>query len=121
MTGFIDPLESATPEPDQEATPSAEPDADVLASVRDLVLRAHSELVPELVHGESLVDLLASIEPARQAYADLMDRLGKDAPVTAAVPAGGTAPAPVDLERLPTAEKLRRGLEQRARRSLRSS
>src|SRR5690606_31487105 len=44
----------------------------LLPAVRELVLRAHPEVVPELVQGESVADLLASIAPAAEAYQRLM-------------------------------------------------
>jgi hypothetical protein len=110
MTGFIDPLEShapdsasATPDPDQPAS-------DERDRIRELVLLAHPEVVPELVQGASIGELLASIEPARSAYRTLAERIQAAAPPVASVPAGGSGPAPLDLDRLPAAEKLRRGL-----------
>ncbi len=122
MTGFIDPLESAGDAPvvDSAPVPVASDDPDVLERVRDLVLQAHPEVVPELVGGTSLTDLLASIEPARLAYANLAGRIvAGQSPATGAggtqVPAGGSAPAPLDLDRMPASEKLRRGIVQRAR------
>lgn len=123
MTGFIDPLDSAGDEPvidPASATPAGD-EQEVLDRVRDLVLQAHREVVPELIAGASLTDLLASIEPARQAYANLANRIQAgqapvaDAPAVPPVPAGGTGPAPLDLDRMPASEKLRRGILQRTR------
>ncbi len=127
MTGYIDPLVAAGDEPDLDAASGPVPAGDdpaVLQSVRDLVLQAHREVVPELVAGTSLTELLASIEPARQAYANLADRIQADrAPVadavpTQPVPAGGSGPAPLDLDRMPASEKLRRCILQRTRNTL---
>jgi hypothetical protein len=119
MTGFIDPLDRSGAEPEPE-TPGADAGQDLIASVRDLALRAHPEMVPELVRGDSLTALLASIEPARQAYAELMARIQPEStPPAPAVPAGGSVTAPLDLDRIPTAEKLRRGIEERTRQASR--
>lgn len=124
MTGFIDPLDFAgdDPAPDDAPVPAASgSDADVLQRVRELALQAHREVVPELVGGASLDELLASIEPARQAYANLATRIAADrapemaAAVPLAPPAGGGGPAPLDLDRMPASEKLRRGIAQRVR------
>ncbi len=116
MTNPIDSdnlAESGTPEPAPEHTVAPHIDA-----VRELVLRAHPNVVPELVRGETLDDLLASIEPASAAYTNLATRFERpsvDAPEP--VPAGATLPAPIDIERIPTAEKLRRGIGERLRQS----
>lgn len=124
MTGFIDPLDTAGDEPAIESDSSPDLSTEepaVLERVRDLVLQAHREVVPELVGGASLTELLASIEPAREAYANLADRLqaspapGLEAQAVPVVPAGGTGPAPIDLDRMPASEKLRRGILQRSR------
>ncbi|MBA2775676.1 MAG: hypothetical protein H0U31_02970 [Chloroflexia bacterium] len=125
MTGFIDPLEMNSAEAEEPAESDVDPAGqDTLDRVRELVLRAHPEVAPELVRGESLSELLASVEPAQQAYADLAARLHVDSPVTAAqptiqAPAGGFGPAPMDLDRIPTAEKLRRGIRDRTSQPLR--
>lgn len=123
MTGFIDPLEivDEVPVSAPDPSPPAGDDADVLQLVRELVLQAHREVVPELIVGASLTELLASIEPAREAYANLATRIeaGRlpEPQVTTVpeVPAGGTGPAPLDLDRMPASEKLRRGILQRSR------
>ncbi|MEJ7901012.1 MAG: hypothetical protein WKF63_04150 [Thermomicrobiales bacterium] len=124
MTGFIDPLDSAGDVPAFEADShpeAASDDREMLQRVRDLVLQAHREVVPELVVGASLTELLASIEPAREAYANLAARIDVERPpefpavTVPLVPAGGTGPAPLDLDRMPAAEKLRRGILQRTR------
>ncbi len=124
MTGLPDPLDIAGDLPALEAESRPETtgdDPEVLQRVRDLVLQAHREVVPELVVGASLTELLASIEPARAAYANLATRIEADrlpepqAATVPLVPAGGTGPAPLDLDRMPASEKLRRGILQRTR------
>ncbi len=109
---MISPLEAAEDEqaigeleegPDQ---PPAELDA-----VREMVLRAYPDVVPELVAGDSVAALLASVEPARSAYARLAETwAGSRDAASAPVPAGGGAVIAVDPDRLPAAEKIRRGL-----------
>lgn len=97
-----------TGEPD-DAAGQASPGHD-LETVRELVLRAHPDVVPELVTGETIADLIASVEPARAAYARLADAIGQARPGAAPVPAGGGAPIAIDPDKLPAAEKIRRGL-----------
>lgn len=82
-----------------------------VAAARELVLRAHPDTVPELVRGESVAALMASVEPARAAYQRIAAAVGPAAP---AVPAGDAPPLPVDVEALPATEKIRRGLAGRA-------
>lgn len=89
---------------------SALPDED-LEAVRELVLRAHPDVVPELVCGASVAGLLASVEPARSAYARLAQALADAAPPPVPVPAGGGTPFTIDPEKIPAAEKIRRGLK----------
>jgi hypothetical protein len=112
--------------------------ADELTKVRQLVLRAHPDVVPELVGGNSIDELLASVEPARSAYQQVADRVragesrglegGAGTTVTAEpaaaanatrqttatgspplVPAGGAANV-VNLDDIPPAEKIARAL-----------
>lgn len=88
-----------------------------LASVRELVLRANPDVVPELITGASVTELTASIEPARAAYQRIVEagrREGAGAGNPPVVPAGGATQV-IDPDRLPTAEKLRRGVELRSR------
>jgi hypothetical protein len=92
-------------------------DADV-AAVRELALRAYPETVPELVGGESVAAILSSLEPAAAAYQRIVAGLAPSASSAAAVaaphvPAGGAAAVVVDPERLPSVEKIRRGLTTR--------
>ncbi len=117
MPELISPLElveeiplSPTPEPvvpPEEAGAGAMADLD---AVRELVLRAHRDVVPELVTGDSVAGILASVEPARAAYARLAEGWAGSAPREVPVPAGGGAPLPTDPSLLPASEKIRRGL-----------
>lgn len=94
----------------------ASTDAD-LTAIRELVLRAHPDVVPELITGSTVDGLLASIEPAEAAFRRISESLQTTAPAsspeTPAVPAGGDRPMPVDPDRLPASEKIRRGLAHR--------
>ena len=71
--------------------------ADELALVREVVLQAHPDVVPELVSGSTIAELLASVEPAKAAFERISERVK---PVAApapppAVPAG-SATAVID-------------------------
>lgn len=59
---------------------------ETLTVVRDLIVRNNPDLVPDLVRGETLADLLASVGPAREAYRRIAEAVAAVAPV---VPAGG--------------------------------
>ena len=90
--------------------------ADV-AAVRELALRAYPETVSELVGGESVAAIVSSLEPAAAAYQRIVSGLAPSEPDAAVaapqVPAGGAAAVVVDPERLPSVEKIRRGLATR--------
>ncbi len=96
-----------------ETTANAELDA-----VRLVVLAAYPDSVPELIRGETVPELLASIEPARMAYARVAETVGTTAEpiavVAPVVPAGGGS-AVIDPGALPAAEKVRRGIAGRQR------
>lgn len=82
--------------------------------VREVVLKAHPDVVPELVNGATVAELLASVEPARAAFARIAEALPKPAGGPPVVPAGA-APAAVDLSTLPPQELIRRGIAARRR------
>ena len=95
----------------------AEDDHD-LPAVRALILAAYPDVVPDMVAGTTVAALLASVEGARAAYTAVAARL---APPSGAMPpgapgppptlpGGGGAPLPIDPDRLPASEKIRRGL-----------
>ena len=52
-----------------------------LTKVRELVLKAHPDVVPDLVTGASVDELIASVEPARGAYQRIAEQLGSRAVV----------------------------------------
>jgi hypothetical protein len=105
-----------------------------LAKVRDLVLKAHPDVVPDLVRGRSVDDLIASVEPARSAYQRVAEAVragsgnaanepaGTAAATEAsaaaqppAVPAGGAGNV-IDPASIPPSEKIARALAERKRR-----
>lgn len=80
---------------------SATPRKDIDA-VRELILGLHPSIVPELISGDSVATLIASIAPAQQAYANIVSKMH--------VPAGGNPIISFDGDSLTTDEKIRRGL-----------
>jgi hypothetical protein len=56
------------------AAASQQPAAD-LSKVRELVLKAHPDVVPDLVAGSSVDELIASVEPARSAYQRIAEQV----------------------------------------------
>ena len=110
MPELISPLELMQEMQIEEADPDIPATADI-AAVRELVLRAHPDVVPELISGESVEAILASVESARAAYERLAESWGKTNPGGVSVPAGGGVMLAVDPEKLPPAEKIRRGLK----------
>lgn len=80
-----------------------------LDAIRELVLRAHPDVVPELIAGTTIAEMLASVTPARAAWQRLAERIGTP-PAIPPVPAGGEKPVAIDPERLSASEKIRRGL-----------
>jgi hypothetical protein len=100
-----------------EAEPpeASDPAVDDLRAVRDLILGAHPEIVPELVMGSTIAELTASVATARAAYqrvAEAARQASSGGAAAPAVPAGG-ATAAIDPDRLSSAEKLRRGIAAR--------
>ncbi|MCA9877146.1 MAG: hypothetical protein KC442_05180 [Thermomicrobiales bacterium] len=102
-----------------EVAPDPEHAAAQVSAVREALLRAYPDVVPELVGGESVEALLASLEPAAAAYqrlaagfAQRAGAVGGPAGGLAApmVPAGSAAPITLDVERLPAVEKIRQAL-----------
>ena len=46
-----------------------------LSKVRELVLKAHPDVVPDLIAGGSVDELIASVEPARTAYQRIAEQV----------------------------------------------
>ena len=118
---------AAAPESGTTPAPTAAADAAELAKVRDLVIKANPDVVPELVRGDSVDALMASVEPARTAYQRVADAV-RGAPATRetsepatptnsqppTVPAGG-APNVVEPSQLTPETKIARALAERRR------
>jgi hypothetical protein len=106
-----------------------------LGKVRELVLKAHPDVVPDLVRGGSVDELIASVEPARSAYQRIAEQVrglnaggettvaaGAGATVNAegnttvvvqppVVPAGGAANV-IDPANIPPVGKIAQGLRE---------
>lgn len=107
------------------AAPEADPTMDAstldLAQVRELVLMAHPDVIPELVNGATFEELMGSVETARAAYQRAVDAIRKGQPAAADSPApkipagGGQRHANVNAEHLSPAAKISEGLRHRSR------
>ena len=64
-----------------------------LGKVRDLVLKAHPDVVPDLVRGNSVDELIGSVEPARSAYQRVADQVKGAGETTVTAEAGSTVNA----------------------------
>ena len=88
--------------PEVVAVDPAETSKEEINAVRELILGLHPSIVPELISGDSVATLIASIAPAQQAYANIVSKMQ--------VPAGGNPIISFDGDSLTTDEKIRRGL-----------
>jgi hypothetical protein len=115
-----DPDEATLPNAPETADTADTPDTpdtpDELALARELVLRAHPEVVEELIGGNSLAELLASVPAAQAAFARVAATTRAAATREAtrpAVPGGGAVrSAGVNVEGLGPLAKIRAGLGQ---------
>lgn len=88
----------------------------VLARYRDAILAQEPDLPPDLISGESLEELDASLDAARSAVAGIRARLAEAASrVERGFPVGAPARAATSRVGMSAAEKIRRGLEERVR------
>ncbi len=83
------------------------------AKYRDVALAASPELPAELVTGETIEEIEASIEAARRTVARVRDHLEAQAHV-GRTPIGAPERRGPDVSRLTPAEKIRLGLERQA-------
>jgi hypothetical protein len=139
MTEREDVIETVEMQTVAVTTPaSVEPVGTDLGKVRELVLKAHPDVVPDLVRGSSVDELIASVEPARSAYQRIAEQVqgrtesevgGRRSDVTSdsrpptsdsavvqppPVPAGGAATV-VDPADLTPTSKIARALAARQR------
>lgn len=104
-------IQEGTDEQRPDDDPGVEsPDVD-LARVRDLVLAAHPDVVPEMVQGETFDELMASVDPARTAYQRIAAEAAstRTAPKVAAQP-GQRGTSLADMESLSPLGKISEGL-----------
>lgn len=93
-------------------------DSDV-AAVRELITKAHPDVVPELIVGSSFDELMASVPGSQAAYKRIVESVQASAsPVSvtpSAVPAGGGARREfvINVEELSPSAKIAEGLRQR--------
>jgi hypothetical protein len=99
------------------SVPAEEVAALDLVQLRELVLLAHPDVIPELVTGTTFAELIGSVEPARAAYQRAVDAIRKGQPAEAAAPkipaGGGQRTASVNVEQLSPAAKISEGLRRR--------
>ena len=74
MSETVDAQTAAVTTPAPPIANSQQPTAD-LGKVRELVLKAHPDVVPDLIAGSSVAELIASVEPARTAYQRIADQV----------------------------------------------
>lgn len=89
-----------------------------LARIRDLVLAAHPDVVPELIQGTTMDELMASIEPAREAYQRIASQTAAQASKPVATPKVAAQPGQrdrviADIENLSPLGKISEGLRRR--------
>ncbi len=87
------------PDPDEtprpttsDPTPPGDLTPEQLAQLRDTLVAAHPGAVPELIAGDSFAALLASVGPARAAYARISAEVARGH--TTGIPRGGSVRAP---------------------------
>jgi hypothetical protein len=104
------------------SVPAAEVAALDLAQVRELVLLAHPDVIPELVNGATFDELIGSVETARAAYqriVESMQNANNAAPADTVAPkipaGGGQRQLNVNMEQLSPAAKISEGLRRRNR------
>ncbi|MEZ4553738.1 MAG: hypothetical protein AB7L91_03105 [Dehalococcoidia bacterium] len=108
-------IESALEETRRELEEQRRLALTAVARYREAALAAEPELPPELVGGETVEAVDASLAAARRTVASIRQRLAEEAePSTRGFPAGAPARLGVGSEGLTAAEKIARGLEQRA-------
>jgi hypothetical protein len=88
----------------QPIASSQQPTTD-LGKVRELVLKAHPDVVPDLIAGSSVDELIASVEPARSAYQRIADQVrGAEPGVGGSLPLARSDETPDS--RLPTSDPI---------------
>src|SRR5215213_1754881 len=94
MTEREEPVETVEIQTAAVTTPAnVEPAGTDLSKVRELVLKAHPDVVPDLIAGGSVDELIASVEPARSAYQRIADQVRGSGEKTVTAEAGSTVGA----------------------------
>jgi len=75
-----------------ETPPPGDLNPDQLAQLRDTLIAAHPQAVPELIAGDTFAALLASVGPARAAWSRISEAATRGH--TAGIPRGGSVRAP---------------------------
>jgi hypothetical protein len=86
-----EPDETPPPAPGDPAPPG-DLTPEQLAQLRDTLIAANPAAVPELIAGDTFAALLASVGPARAAYARISEAAARGG--TAGIPRGGSVRAP---------------------------
>ncbi|MDI3340852.1 MAG: hypothetical protein QJR03_09995 [Sphaerobacter sp.] len=86
-----------------------------LGRIRELILAAHPDVVPDLITGATFDELMASIEPARAAYARIVASLREQPTAAPGIPAGqpGRQPVIANVEAVSPRGKIAEGLRRR--------
>lgn len=121
MTDELEHEDGIEEQPDDATYHNESPSDDIeveVSMLRDLVFKAHPDVVRELIIGETLTDILASLEPARAAYERIAEQIEQDlhrerVENTFALAKAG-ARTEVDRGTMTTAERLRLGLRERS-------
>ena len=96
----------------EEPVPAGDEGGDELAGVRELILKAYPDAVAELVAGESVDALLASVPAARAAYAQVAATIRAQTPAPVQIPTGSGRRPALDPEGLSPEAKIQAGLRQ---------
>jgi hypothetical protein len=93
--------EGTTPFPNDAEEPGDEEEreellAESLVVVRDLILKGNADVVPELVRGETLAELMESVGPARAAFQRIAEEVRSVTQAAPVVPAGGVGPERIE-------------------------
>lgn len=97
-----------------EAAAEPEPEADDAGLLRDLIVRAHPDAIPELIRGASLREMLESLPEAQAAFARVAQAATAQAkpPVPSGSAIRSREPNPTNLS---PAEKIRSAMNSHQR------
>ncbi|GEM_PF-6177852 len=90
------------------ATQFAVLSADERQTLRATLAAAHPDVIPELIGGETVGEMVASLETAKAAYQRTIERTKAAIPVAAG---GGGRPVGVDVSQLSSLAKISMGLK----------